>query len=335
MYTCPDPRHADVIRTDPGTCPRDRRKLVPFRGIWLSPAMAARNAPPNPQPAQTARYRCPLHPLVHSDKPGPCTICARPLQPTSAAATGESVGAAAPTIPAGTKYVCPMRACQTFASEPGTCPKCGMRLKPIEQVGWARDLLQRAGATQPRGRFACPMHPDQQANGPHATCPVCGMRVVLAASLAKPASAPEAIATQMNYLMEHYLALQQRFSSDSTAGVAQHALGLVAAAEEILKYVKDSRDLPPEFAEAVLALRAAAVRTRGTDLDADRVAFVDISRAMRTLVEHVRPDRKRFPKIYVFHCPMTKGDWLQTRPDLANPFYGYKMLKCGELTETK
>lgn len=56
---------------------------------------------------------------------------------------------------------------------------------------------------------------------------------------------------------------------------------------------------------------------------------------MRTLVEQVRPDKEHYPTIYIFHCPMTKGDWLQSSEGLANPFYGFKMLTCGELQTTK
>ena len=32
---------------------------------------------------------------------------------------------------------------------------------------------------------------------------------------------------------------------------------------------------------------------------------------------------------------MSKGDWVQTTADKANPYYGFKMLKCGELQEVK
>ena len=32
---------------------------------------------------------------------------------------------------------------------------------------------------------------------------------------------------------------------------------------------------------------------------------------------------------------MTKGDWLQLSKETANPFYGFKMLKCGELQATE
>jgi hypothetical protein len=285
MYTCPDPAHADVISTHAGTCPRCGQPLTPYRGIWLSARMADRNIPPNPEVAEHAAYRCPVHPLAHSDGPGKCPICGRDLEPA-----GE-VPAAGP-----------------LGQSPASAP----------------------------AKYVCPMHPDQVSSDARGTCPICGMRLVDVGALPHPTSAPAAIAVQMNYLMEHYLALQQRFASDRTTDVALNALGLVQAADEILKHVGDpGAGLPAEFAEAVRRLRAAALKTTGKDLEADRVTFVELSAAMRTLVEHVRPDRSEYPKIYMFHCPMTKGDWLQVSPEMANPFYGFKMLKCGEPQETR
>ena len=70
-------------------------------------------------------------------------------------------------------------------------------------------------------------------------------------------------------------------------------------------------------------------------LETDRVTFVDLSAAIRTLVEHARPDRTRWPKLYLYHCPMSKGDWLQPAEEKANPYYGFKMLNCGELKGVK
>ena len=56
---------------------------------------------------------------------------------------------------------------------------------------------------------------------------------------------------------------------------------------------------------------------------------------MRTLIEHIRPAKKRWPKLYIYHCPMSKGDWIQSAEQKANPYYGFKMLRCGELQDTK
>ncbi|MFQ6047738.1 MAG: hypothetical protein ACE5K7_00055, partial [Phycisphaerae bacterium] len=82
---------------------------------------------------------------------------------------------------------------------------------------------------------------------------------------------------------------------------------------------------------AVKAVRSAAVRVRGQDLDEDRAVFVDISRSVLALLEHVRPDRSQWPRLYIFHCPMANADWLQASRSIANPYYGSKMLRCGQL----
>ena len=111
-----------------------------------------------------------------------------------------------------------------------------------------------------------------------------------------------------------------------------HALALVATTDEFAKLLDDPGvDLPAELSAAVSRLRAAALKTNGKSLDADRVTFVELSGAIRSLVEHVRPDKEKYPDIFIFHCPMSKGDWLQTSEDMANPYYGFKMLKCGDL----
>ncbi|MBN2561834.1 MAG: DUF3347 domain-containing protein [Phycisphaerae bacterium] len=333
MYTCPDPQHAGQISTQPGTCPECKRKLTPYRGVWLAPEMAEDNVPPNPEVAESAAYRCPVHPLAHSARAGKCPICAHKLE--SAGGVSEAEQDHSKFIPPGAKLVCPMEECWHFSSEPGECPKCGMKLKPIDAVDWAKAKLTQARSADAGAAFVCPMHPDQ-TSATRGTCPTCGMQLVAREAVPKPTSAPAVITVQMDYLMEHYLELQKRFASDRTKDVALHALGLVCAVDEILKHVDDPEaKLPPEFAAAARTLRAAAIKTNGKDLDADRVTFVELGAAMRTLVEHVRPDKERFPRIYVFHCPMTKGDWLQSSDEMANPFYGFKMLKCGELQATK
>lgn len=330
MYTCPDPSHAGRISLHEGRCPDCRRRMTPFRGVWLSQAMAERNALPNAALVEGAAYRCRMHPLVHSDRPGQCPICAAELSSAAGEASEGREARAKPAIPPGAAFVCPMEECEHFAAQAGECPKCGMRLKPIAEVAWAR--ARRTDAEGAAAAFICPMHPRERFSA-RGTCSICGMQLVSAASLSKPAGAPDAIAAQVDYLMEHYLALQKRFASDSTREVALHSLGLVGAADEILRRTGETdAGLKPGFAEAVRSLRGAALKTNGQDLDADRVTFVALSRAMATIVEHVRPGTERYPKLYLFHCPMTKGDWIQSSDDMENPFYGFAMLKCGEQT---
>ena len=331
MYTCPDPEHAASISTAAGNCPQCRRGMATFRGMWLDEAMANRNVPPLPVIAQDAEFHCPIHPLVHSDRPGNCTICGSVLE-------GEAqIGAPmAATIPSDAKYTCSMKECWHFSAEAGECPVCGMDLKPLQEVDWVQEIRAAAVTAPDAARFVCPMHPNAIPASKAGSCPICAMRLVDRAGLSLTPAAPERVAAQMNYLMEHYLELQRLFGSDSTDGVALNALGLAAAADELGKQLDDPQlELPDSVREAVDQLRTTALKTTGATLAGDRVTFVEMSSAMRTLVTHLRPDSKRWPKLYIYHCPMSKGDWLQATEEKANPYYGFKMRTCGELQEIR
>jgi RND family efflux transporter MFP subunit len=332
MYSCPDPEHASTISASPGNCPHCGQGMAAFRGVWLDEKMAGANVPSSPSLAEIAKYQCPTHPLVHSDKPGHCTICGRELESTATASPGESDRT---SIPPGAKYACTMKICWHFAAEPGDCPKCGMRLKPIADVGWAKEILDKQ-SEQAGDAYVCPMHPEKVRSAAPGSCPRCGMQLVRESTLNRPTAAPKRVAAQMNYVLEHYLELQRLLASDRTKDLTLQALGLVSASEALSERLADDDgvNLPPEVAEAAKRLHAAALTITGK-LEADRVTFVELSAAMSTLVKHVRPDQVRWPKLYLYHCPMSKGDWLQPTETKANPYYGFKMLTCGELKGIK
>ncbi len=283
MYTCPDPKHANVIQLQPGHCPRDHQALVAFRGVWLSDAMAAANVPATTQPAASAAYRCPVHPLVHSDAPGACTICARPLE----AAAGPPAAQAAATRPSAA------------------------------------------------AAFICPMHPQNVRSDTAGTCPVCAMQLVSASQFRQPTSAPDRVQRELEHVTEHYLAIARLLASDSTVDLARHALGVTAATEEMLKHARDMGAKAGPVEAAARKMHEAALKITGTRITDDRVQLVALSEGMVSLLEHLRPDRQRWPHLYVYHCPMSKGDWVQTTREKANPYYGFQMLKCGELKATK
>ena len=180
------------------------------------------------------------------------------------------------------------------------------------------------------------MHPDERSDKPQARCPICGMQMVALAALPRPTTVPAALRTAVDFAMEHYLELGRLLASDTTDGVARQARGLREAAERLLADLRRHPDeAPAALGDAARRLAEAAARITGQRIDDDRVAFVEIGAAMEQIVALVRPDPRRFDKIYIFHCPMTKGDWLQTTPEMKNPFYGRAMLKCGELKETR
>jgi Cu(I)/Ag(I) efflux system membrane fusion protein len=71
-------------------------------------------------------------------------------------------------------------------------------------------------------------------------------------------------------------------------------------------------------------------------LDSARVHFADFSAVMADLIAKfgIAGDQP----IYQFHCPMARENqgslWLQKDKEVANPYFGKSMLKCGNLVRT-
>jgi Cu(I)/Ag(I) efflux system membrane fusion protein len=86
-----------------------------------------------------AKYICPMHPQIVSDRAGECPICHMdlvPAQTTAAPTVGASASpsatpSAAPSAaPVARGFTCPMHA-DVRSEVPGRCPHCGMDLVPV------------------------------------------------------------------------------------------------------------------------------------------------------------------------------------------------------------
>ena len=68
------------------------------------------------------------------------------------------------------------------------------------------------------------------------------------------------------------------------------------------------------------------------DLAQARARFLPFSTAVVEWAKLLRKEAPGLPALKTYHCPMAPkpGLWMQVSGPLANPFYGKKMLKCGE-----
>jgi len=72
----------------------------------------------------------------------------------------------------------------------------------------------------------------------------------------------------------------------------------------------------------------------GAGLEDQRKQFRSLSDYVVKLVDHAAPSRALGDRLYVVHCPMYPGDWLQRDQVVRNPFYGRSMLECGKIART-
>jgi len=78
----------------------------------------------------------------------------------------------------------------------------------------------------------------------------------------------------------------------------------------------------------------ATLISASDDLESQRLLFSELT----TLIEPLIKDHLAGGKVYKQYCPMAFNNdgasWLSAQSAIRNPYFGSKMLKCGEITET-
>lgn len=130
----------------------------------------------------------------------------------------------------------------------------------------------------------------------------------------------------MNPIVDQYLKIHAALAGDKTAGVGKAAKAIVGLSKKL-----NARSVQGEHAKhyAMLPqkLKAAAGKlAKASKIDAAREAFKELSRPLAMWVSMSKP-----AGINVMFCSMAKGSWLQKDASIRNPYYGAKMLSCGEV----
>jgi len=132
----------------------------------------------------------------------------------------------------------------------------------------------------------------------------------------------------VDMLLTPYFELQTALAKDDLA-TAKSSAGTF---NKMLGHGPSHEDAP---SLADLTEEAAKIQS-ASDIKIAREAFHAISKDLAKMVEHVGTSGKS--DVVKMHCPMAfnnkGGAWLQNSEDLANPYYGAMMLKCGSVKET-
>ncbi len=131
---------------------------------------------------------------------------------------------------------------------------------------------------------------------------------------------------QLKPILKEYLKIPKLLSQDKTEGVAAAAKKIEELASKLDastvkgQHAKHYKDIPKNIKNSAAKLAAAK------DIVEMREALKDLSKPFAMWATMSKPKG-----ISVMYCSMAKGSWLQSTTLIANPYYGSKMLRCGQI----
>jgi Cu(I)/Ag(I) efflux system membrane fusion protein len=145
--------------------------------------------------------------------------------------------------------------------------------------------------------------------------------------------APDPFKAQLGKVVEAYLATKDALVATNAAQTDQKTGDLLTALGQV-----DAASLPADAAEKwtehrKIMERAATSMQAAPNVEAKRTSFEDLSKAAYALVN----DFGAGTTLYKEYCPMAFNDkgafWLSAKSEIKNPYFGDKMLECGEVQE--
>jgi len=134
----------------------------------------------------------------------------------------------------------------------------------------------------------------------------------------------------MGPVVAQYLVIQKALAGDTDKGVSKAAAKIVKLVARVnAKSVSGKH--AAHYKKVPGKIKAAAAKVaKAKGIARQRDAFKELSRPMAMWATMSKP-----ATINVVFCSMAKGSWLQKEKLIANPYYGAKMLRCGEIISGK
>jgi Cu(I)/Ag(I) efflux system membrane fusion protein len=153
---------------------------------------------------------------------------------------------------------------------------------------------------------------------------------------ATPAAADPGPHAAMDEVLAHCLAMRRDLAADRAGGLAGHARGLEAALSRAGRLAASWKGEKAPFLRqhiqaALRALSEGRADFASGELERVRKQFFNLS---KPLIRYVGWFRARDGRYRTFYCSMKKAAWIQEEAKPGNPYYGAKMLECGERVRT-
>ncbi|MEZ6108569.1 MAG: efflux RND transporter periplasmic adaptor subunit [Pirellulaceae bacterium] len=285
------------------------------------------------------KWISPMHPQVLRDEPGLCPICGMPLVPTS------RYGYADQPVDPPTALVIPRSAVLMAGDssvvyvevEPGR-----FAIRPITLGAILNDSVVVLKGLEPGDQVATAGNflidsQMQLAGNPSLIDPSRAIaklgerKTPLEIAIGDIQSLPGEAGVALEQLIAGYLGLQTKLAADELPSSEE-----ISAFRGPLARLREQPDLPEELRNLVAEMSAAEESLLDGDIETIRLeAFRPISHAMLETVSLARGDGAS-QSLFQMFCPMVKGgggDWIQANDQLVNPYWGSRMLRCGDVIQ--
>lgn len=139
-------------------------------------------------------------------------------------------------------------------------------------------------------------------------------------------------------VVNDYYALKNAMVATKADEITKAANQLATNTEGLQSYLqKDSTGMVvlKPYLDTIVTQSKMAAGIADPTCEKQRIAFDPISSAMYGLLKKVE---LKNAKIYHTYCPMAFNDkgayWLSEESEIKNPYFGKKMLECGEVTDS-
>jgi len=303
-------------------------------------------------PALEGKWISPKHPEIVKDEPGTCDICGVPLvraETLGYVSAAEASKVAPLVIPRSAPLITGTRAVVYVAvpGKPGTYEGREIVLGPRAGGYYiVKEGLEEGEQVVVNGNFKIDSAIQIQARpsmmNPEGGAPAPGHRHGAPtkgspgeAAEKKPLVVPAAFKNQLDPVYDAYFRIQARLSQDAHAGAQEGAKALLGALVRVDMKLLEGETHRRWMKEEGELRKIASDLAGAADIVKSREHFAALSEEMIAVGSTFGSSGKQ--PILRFRCPMAfdnrGADWLQNRPETANPYFGSAMFSCGKQVE--
>ncbi|MCB1234932.1 MAG: efflux RND transporter periplasmic adaptor subunit [Verrucomicrobiae bacterium] len=290
-------------------------------------------------PELRGKWISPMHPEIIADRPGDCPICGMKLvkaEELGYTVAGGAKGEKPLAIPASAVLLTGKRAVVYVETPDTELPTYeGREIVLGARAGdfyLVESGLKEGERIVAEGAFKIDSALQIVAK-PSMMSPDAGGEESDTGAAFAPGEIDPAFQGQLSPVLDRYLEIHAALAGDDLAPARKAAAVLVEGLDATDMALLAEK--PHEFwmGELIPMREAAAALSRSPDLDAARGEFHRLSDRLIAVARAFDPPSAK--PLSVVHCPMAfqnrGADWLQNGAEIRNPYFGARMLKCGEV----